>query len=91
MRVIIDFDDPVNDLELVGVAAGSEPGTLFGRNGTIIWRLFSAAVRTLFLARQSSEVATDALNREWTFIEERIREYRRATGGQMGQNGGKRR
>jgi hypothetical protein len=51
--------------------------------------VFSAAVRTLFLARQSSAVAAEALGREWSFIEERIREFRKASGG--GGNGGRRR
>ncbi len=90
MRVIIDFDDPVNDLQLVGIAEGDDPARQFGKHGTIIWRLFSAAVRVLFLARQTSDVAHQALSREWLFIEERIREYRKASGG-ASQNGSKRR
>lgn len=90
MRVIIDFDDPVNDLECVGLAAGEEPASKFGKHGTIIWRLFSAAVRALFLAQQTSDVAQHALSREWSFMEERIREYRKAVGG-ASNNGSKRR
>ena len=87
MRVIIDFEDPVNDLEVLGLPAGADPAAQFGPQGAIIWRVFSAAVRTLFLARQTSAVAAEALGREWSFIEERIREYRKAGG----SNGGRRR
>lgn len=90
MRIIVDFADPENDLEVVGLPADTEPGQMLGPRGTIIWRLFSAVARTLFLARQTSEVAAQALNREWTFIEERIREYRKASG-VNNANGGKRR
>lgn len=90
MRIVIDFTDPVNDLDFIGLPEGQEPASKFGKHGAIIWRLFSAAVRSLFLAQQTSDVAQQALNREWNFIEERIREYRKATNPQN-SNGGKRR
>ncbi len=90
MRIIIDFADPVNDMEIEGLPAGSEPGQMLGPHGPIIWRMFSAIVRTLFLARQTSEVAAQALSRDFSFIEERIREYRKLNGG-SNTSGGKRR
>ena len=92
MRIIVDFADPVNDMEVEGLPEGAEPGQQLGPHGAIIWRMFSAIVRTLFLARQTSDVAAQALGREFSFIEERIREYRRLAGGSNGSNsGGKRR
>ena len=88
MRIIVDFADPVNDMEVEGLPAGGEPGQMLGPHGAVIWRMFSAIVRTLFLARQTSDVAAQALSREFCFIEERIREYRKIAGV---NNGGKRR
>lgn len=76
MRVVVDFEDPVNDLDVFGLAEGAEPGAALGRSGPPAWRLFSSAVRVLFLVRQDSPVARQALERELTFIEERLRELR---------------
>lgn len=79
MRIIVDFADPTNDLEVLGLAQGNEPAAALGPRGPIIWRLFSAAVRLLFLVQQTSDVAQQALERELRFIDERIREYRRTS------------
>ena len=78
MRIVVDFDDPNNDLDVFGLPDGVEPGEVLGRDGTPAWRLFSAATRLLFLAKQDSDVAQQALERELAFIEQRIREMRPA-------------
>ncbi len=78
MRIIVDFADPVNDLEVLGLPDGVEPGAALGPRGAPIWRLFSAATRTLFLVQQTSQVAREALEKEFKFIDERIREFRRS-------------
>ena len=75
MRIIVDFSDPNNDLEVIGLEQG-DPADALGPRGKPIWRLFSAAVRTLFLIQQQSPAARDALQRELKFIGERIREVR---------------
>ena len=76
MRIIVDFDDPVNDLDVLGLPADTDPGDLLGPRGRIVWRMFSAAARTLFLVGQSAQVAQQALQREFDFIEARIAEFR---------------
>ncbi len=78
MRIIVDFADPNNDIEFVGLEAGVEPTKALGPSGEIAWRIFSAAARMLFLVRQRSPAANEALKRELKFIEDRIREQRRS-------------
>jgi hypothetical protein len=76
MRIVVDFDDPNNDLDVYGLPEDTEPGSVLGRDGVPVWRLFSAATRLLFLAKQDSDVARQALERELAFIEQRIRELK---------------
>ena len=78
MRIVVDFDDSNNDLDVYGLPEGVEPSEVLGQDGVPAWRLFSAATRLLFLAKQDSDVARQALERELSFIEQRIRELRPA-------------
>jgi hypothetical protein len=74
MRIIVDFSDPNNDIELIGLGPSETPEERLGARGKPAWRLFGAAARLLFLVGQSIPAALDARERELRFIQERLRE-----------------
>ncbi|GIV97671.1 MAG: hypothetical protein KatS3mg057_2328 [Herpetosiphonaceae bacterium] len=74
MRIIVDFGDPNNDLEVRGLQPGETPEGVLGPRGKPAWRLFGAAARLLFLVQQNIPAAADARDRELRFIQERLRE-----------------
>lgn len=89
MVITIDVSNPDNDVELVGLAPGQTPESVFGPRGYIAYRLFNAAARLLFLAIQrhaSPDImaaTSDQIERESSFIRQRLDE--------LGRPGGKRR
>lgn len=86
MLITIDVSNPDNDVELIGLGPGQTPESLFGVRGYTAYRLFNAAARVLFLALQKSDkpdivAATgDQIQREASFIRQRLAEVERAPG-----------
>lgn len=83
MLITVDVSHPDNDVELVGLAPGQTPETVFGVRGYTAYRLFNAAARLLFLAIQKHTTpdivaaTSDQIERETSFIRQRMDELQR--------------
>ncbi len=82
MLITIDLEHPDNDIELIGLPAGTTIEAHLGPQGYAAYRLLGAAARLLFLTRQRSTkpdiiaATTMMIGRESTTVEQRLRELR---------------
>ncbi len=87
MLITIDLSNTDNDVELVGLGPGETPEQRFGARGYLAYRLLTAAARLLFLAIHKTDQPDVAaatamqIERESSFIRERLQELSRAAGG----------
>ncbi|MDP9312829.1 MAG: hypothetical protein M3R24_18400 [Chloroflexota bacterium] len=93
MLITVDLAHPDNDVEVVGLAEGETLEVRLGPRGYAAYRLFGAAARMLFLSLQDMRKADIAaatemmIERESSFIRQRLDELRPAGGGaQRGSN-----
>ena len=92
MLITVDLEHPDNDVEVVGLAEGETLEVRLGPRGYAAYRLFGAAARMLFLSLQDVRKADIAaatemmVERESSFIRQRLDELRSGGGGQ--QRGG---
>jgi|GEM_PF-3442547 len=93
MLITIDLQHPENDVEVVGLAEGETVETRFGPRGYAAYRIFGAAARLLFLSLQDMRKADIAaatemmLEKESSFIRQRLDELRRLGTGTSPQTG----
>src|SRR4028119_2009061 len=94
MLITIDLEHPDNDVEVVGLAEGETLEIRLGARGYAAYRLFGAAARLLFLSMQDMRkpdvaAATEMMiEREGTFIKQRLDELRGGGGAQARSGGG---
>ena len=95
MLITVDLAHPENDVEVVGLAEGEMLEVRLGPRGYAAYRIFGAAARLLFLSMQDMRkpdiaAATEMMvDRESTFIRQRLDELRRLGGGSgSGGSGG---
>ncbi|MBV9790588.1 MAG: hypothetical protein JOZ51_20515 [Chloroflexi bacterium] len=94
MLITVDLAHPENDVEVVGLAEGETVEVRLGPRGYAAYRIFGAAARLLFLSMQDMRkpdiaAATEMMvDRESTFIRQRLDELRRLGGGGSGGSGG---
>ena len=94
MLITVDLAHPENDVEVVGLAEGETLEVRLGSRGYAAYRIFGAAARLLFLSMQDMRkpdiaAATEMMvDRESTFIRQRLDEMRRLGGGGSGGAGG---
>ncbi len=83
MLITVDLDHPDNDVEVVGLAPGETIEARLGPRSYVAYRLFTAAARLLFLARQKTNkpdiaAATEMqINREASFVRQQLVELTR--------------
>lgn len=93
MLIIVDLAHPDNDVEVVGLAEGETLEVRLGPRGYAAYRLFGAAARMLFLSLQDVRkpdiaAATEMMvERESSFIRQRLDELRSAGGGGQSRGG----
>lgn len=86
MLITVDLEHPDNDVEVVGLRDGETLEARLGPKGYAAYRIFGAAARLLFLSLQNMDkpdiaAATEMmLERESTFIRQRLDELRRGGG-----------
>lgn len=95
MLITIDLENPDNDVEVVGLAENETLETRLGPRGYAAYRIFGAAARLLFLSMQKMDkpdvaaATTMMLERESSFIRERLNELgRTGTGSAAPRSGG---
>lgn len=94
MLITVDLAHPDNDVEVVGLAEGETLEVRLGPRGYAAYRLFGAAARMLFLSLQDVRKADIAaatemmIERESSFIRQRLDELRPSGGSQGPQRGG---
>ncbi|HEY0604910.1 MAG TPA: hypothetical protein VGD58_18465 [Herpetosiphonaceae bacterium] len=90
MLITVDLAHPENDVEVVGLAEGETLELRLGPRGYAAYRIFGAAARLLFLSLQDMRkpdiaAATEMMvDRESTFIRQRLDELRRPGSGGSG-------
>ncbi|HEX6288112.1 MAG TPA: hypothetical protein VFZ66_02930 [Herpetosiphonaceae bacterium] len=95
MLITVDLSHPENDVEVIGLAEGETLEARLGPRGYAAYRIFGASARLLFLALQDVRKADIAaatemmLDRESSFIRQRLDELRRlGAGGSEQRSGG---
>jgi hypothetical protein len=97
MLITIDLEHPENDVEVLGLAEGETLEVRLGPRGYAAYRIFGAAARLLFLSMQDMSKADIAaatemmIDKESSFIRQRLDELRRMGGGQAGPSNGSQR
>jgi hypothetical protein len=91
MLITVDLAHPENDVEVIGLAEGETLEVRLGARGYAAYRIFGAAARMLFLSLQDMRkddiaAATEMMiDKESSFIRQRLDELRRLGSGGSGQ------
>lgn len=94
MLITIDLEHPENDIEVLGLAEGETIEVRLGPRGYAGYRIFGAAARLLFLSVQNMSkpdiaAATEMMiDKESSFIRQRLDDLRRPGGAGGGQAAG---